>query len=333
MRDVLFGISLALIAFVTLTALFTPVSLSLWRLITRGSSQWSAKRIETFAFRLRLFPIILSAFCLFALFVPAFWLYEPPQADETLTIELAVLALLSSICFVYAIWRSLMSWRSTRRIIADWMHKAEAVSFESSSVSVYRIEHPYPLIAVVGLFRPKIFIANKVFGILSEDELAAAFAHEHSHVLTRDNLKRWIFNFCRDLMRFIPCRQLEQDWNKAIEFAADDKAAGQSGNGALDLASALVKLSRAIPKDAHPTLPAGAYINGDSSYAVQARVERLLRVASNETRHQNDAPLLDGIAVWSGIGSASFAFFLLITQTDFLYFVHHTIEQLIRVVA
>ncbi len=55
------------------------------------------------------------------------------------------------------------------------------------------------MIAVVGAFRPKMFIAEQIFLSLDKQELAAAVAHECGHLAARDNLKRLILKISQTL--------------------------------------------------------------------------------------------------------------------------------------
>ena len=46
------------------------------------------------------------------------------------------------------------------------------------------------MVAVVGAFRPRLFIADHVFESLTAEELAATIAHEYGHLAAHDNFKR-----------------------------------------------------------------------------------------------------------------------------------------------
>jgi beta-lactamase regulating signal transducer with metallopeptidase domain len=92
-----------------------------------------------------------------------------------------------------------------------------------------------------------------------------ALKHELEHMKSRDNLKRLILVFCP----FPGMAKLESAWSQAAELAADD-AAVSNQRDALDLAAALVKLSRLVPVKA-PVCSAG-FVAG----SIRQRVERLL---------------------------------------------------------
>src|ERR1700683_5320647 len=99
-----------------------------------------------------------------------------------------------------------------------------------------------------------------------------ALKHEFAHMKSRDNLKKLIFCFCP----FPGMAKLESAWSQTAELAADD-AAVSNLDDAVDLAAALVKLSRLVPVEAAPVCTVG-FVTG----SISARVARLL--AWDETR-------------------------------------------------
>jgi Zn-dependent protease with chaperone function len=102
--------------------------------------------------------------------------------------------------------------------------------------------------------------------LLSHNELHIALKHELSHIQSSDNLKKLVFRFCP----FPGMAKLESTWSQAAELAADD-AAVSNLDDAVDLAAALVKLSRLIPVEAAPVCTVG-FVTG----SISARVARLL---------------------------------------------------------
>ncbi|MGA8271985.1 MAG: M56 family metallopeptidase [Candidatus Sulfotelmatobacter sp.] len=95
---------------------------------------------------------------------------------------------------------------------------------------------------IVGVRHPRILVSESTVGLLSPDELRMALKHEHEHMKSRDNLKRLILTFCP----FPGMAKLEMAWSQAAELAADE-AAVSNQREALDLAGALVKVSRLVP--------------------------------------------------------------------------------------
>ena len=113
---------------------------------------------------------------------------------------------------------------------------------------------------MVGAIRPRLFIADHVLESLSEEELAAAIAHEYGHLAAHDNFKRSVMRVSRAALLLIPCgRSLDRAWSEASESAADEYAAQQSSLVALNLASALVRIAQDDSERAAP---------GDSRFCV-----------------------------------------------------------------
>jgi beta-lactamase regulating signal transducer with metallopeptidase domain len=108
---------------------------------------------------------------------------------------------------------------------------------------VYRLENPESLVAIVGFFRSRILIGRQAMDALSDEELRAAVAHELAHARSVDNLKQLVLTITRVPRWFGQFASIERAWSNAVEIAAD-KAALASGISALELGSAIVKISR-----------------------------------------------------------------------------------------
>jgi beta-lactamase regulating signal transducer with metallopeptidase domain len=189
---------------------------------------------------------------------------------------------LSAAGVLLAAWRVGRTWVATRRLARDWMRHAEPFKVEGATVPTFRIRHSFPVIAVIGVLRPRLFVASQVFDALTPEELCAALAHERGHVEGRDNLKRALLQAGEDALLHAPLgRSLRRAWQGESEMAADEFAAAGGPAAALDLASAIVKISKLVPRGARPTLPAGAHLLGDGEDSTSRRVRNLLRLAAS----------------------------------------------------
>jgi Zn-dependent protease with chaperone function len=327
----LIGISLALAALLALNALASLVADVAWRAVRPRASRWRAETRAHFIFALRVFPPALAAAFAFALLVPAYVLTEPANTKETAGLKLLLIAAASAAGLLLAVWRVAGTMLATRRLAREWQRRAELIEVEGVSLPAYRIRHRFPVIAVVGVFRPRLFIASQVFDALSADEIAAALAHERSHVRSRDNFKRAALQASQDALLFAPLgRTLTRAWIGDCELAADESAAAESPNAALDLASAIIKISRLIPAGARPLMPAGAHLLGEDEDSLSRRVRNLLRLATPDDR----ARLLthtraERLAVWALRLGLCAAFALAVTQPSFLRVTHAAIEQVV----
>jgi beta-lactamase regulating signal transducer with metallopeptidase domain len=92
-----------------------------------------------------------------------------------------------------------------------------------------------------GWLRPRVYVAESLGWLLSEDELAAVLTHEGAHVARRDPLRLSLLRFLGCTLFWIPAlRRLAGDIADEGEVRADDVAASRHG---LALASALVRLA------------------------------------------------------------------------------------------
>ncbi len=296
------GISLLLAALLTFNSFASMVTAALWRLLGRTTRGYSATARARLLFSLRVVPALLAILVVMFLLVPSYLAYEPRHTDENVSFKLGLLALLSAIGLSLAIGRGVAAWRATARLTADWMRHGERITLEGIAIATYRIEHAFPVIAIVGIWRPRLFVARQILDLLTPEEIAAAVAHENSHLAARDNLKRGLLRACRDALLMIPSgRSLDRAWSEAAEEAADEGAARGGLVVALDLASALVKIARNIPSGGRPTMPAGVFLVGDVEEAggIRIRVGRLMELAAcgSSTSAQETSP---NLFVWIG---------------------------------
>lgn len=326
----LLGLCLTLTTLLILNTLASLAAAIVWHGLKRYAQDWSATSRGRLLFTLRVFPPLVALACVALVILPSYLLYEPHESGEMVSLKLAALPLLSAAGILLAVWRGLMAWRATRRLTANWMRQAEPIKLHNMAIPSYRIKHPFPIIAIVGALRPRLFIADGVFQALSSEEFAAAIAHENGHLVAYDNLKRSLLRICRDVLTIVPCgRALDRAWTEASESAADEHAARASSETALDLASALVKIARLVPAGMRPAMPAGVSLIGDDISGIVHRVHRLTQLAGMIDQGEGR-----GVMAWRFASSASFGALLaavtfLTTQTHFLATVHELIEQIV----
>lgn len=281
----LLGTCLALSALLAFNAFASALAGLLWHVLAPRAAHKPAAFRARLLFALRVTPPALAAAIVFALVLPAYILHEPHDTEEEVGAKLLLLSALSAGGVLWAFWRVARTWVATRRLVRDWVRHAEPFAAEGVHVPAYRIRHRFPVIAVIGVLRPRLFIASQLFDALTDGELASALAHERGHVEARDNLKRALLQAGQDaLLPLAPLgRSLRREWQRESELAADEFAASDGPAAALDLASALVKISKLIPAGATPTLPAGAHLlgGGGEDDGLSQRVRALLRLASS----------------------------------------------------
>ncbi len=265
------GIAVSLTFFVLVYCLLSALVAVAWR-----SLKWlhaTERSLAALLFALRVLPLAASVVVTFAFVVPSFQLLEPRSIDidegiGAVPLALGICALLLIACGCF---RVIAAQTKTSRVVARWLEGANplyveaAAQTEALTVS-FRSRRETPPLTLVGVRRPTVLVSESAVALLSDNELRIALQHELAHMQSRDNLKKLVFRFCP----FPGMAKLESAWSQAAELAADDAAVSNLGD-AVDLAAALVKLSRLLPVAAAPVCTVG-FVTG----SISARVARLL---------------------------------------------------------
>ncbi len=317
------GLAVGLLAFLTVSTCAVPVVLAVQRL---GSVRSASGLLA-----LRLSPTLLALAVVFGLMVPAFVLHEPHETEETVGGPLALLALVAVAQLLAAGWRALRAWDATRRLQRGWFRQARPVPLPELDVPAYAITCAFPVVALVGLRRPRLFIAEQVLRALESAELSAVIAHERAHLHAGDTLRALLWRACPDILALLPGgRRLQRDWSQATEEAADDAAVAGQPARALDLAGALLKLGRLAPQDVRLAALA-ASLHGDDLAGLSARVARLLRQADGREaagRARRARVVRHLLAATSALGALLAVAVAVLLQPLFL--VHELIEHAVR---
>lgn len=283
----LLGITLVLALLLTINATATLLAAGLARACTSLLWKCSARIRAEILFVMRIAPPVIALVAIAAFIIPSYLTHEPYATEETVSLKLGTLATISAIGVALAISRALRSWLATRSLLKQWLRASTPISLDGIRIPTFVLQHSFPIIAVVGAIRPRLFIASHVLESLSEEELAAAIAHEYGHLAAQDNFKRSVMRISRAALLIIPCgRWLDRAWSEASESAADEHAAQRSSQVALDLASALLRIARMIPKGQRQTLPAAVsgFLVGQDAPGVKVRVSRLVELAGTDPR-------------------------------------------------
>jgi Zn-dependent protease with chaperone function len=305
----LLGISIILAVLMLLNAAAALLTALLWKAVAPLVNSCSAHTRSDLLFTLRMAAPAFAVVAVFLFVIPSYLGYEPNAPPEMVSKKLAALALLSLASIAFAIWRMIRSWRATTALRKQWLSKSHPIQVPGIKVPAFRIAHHFPIVAIIGTLRPKLFIADSVLSSLSQDEMAAAIAHECGHLAGRDNLKRTLLRLSRDSLLLVPFgRGVERMWAESAESAADEFAAGQSTATALNLASALVTIAKMVPTGARADVPLGAYLVGaGESQGVKSRIRRLIEMASNNSLKPGSRSLSNLLPVVSLISFALIA--------------------------
>lgn len=331
----LLGVSLVLSALLAINAIASVAAAVCWRFLHQRLRQLSAAERSEILFALRVGPSALALVSVALFLVPSYVGYEPGTTSEIVSKKLAALAILSGIGVTLALWRALRSWLATRKLLQEWLSSAVQFELGGTSIPTFRIANPFPIIAVVGTFRPRLFIAEHVLQTLGQEELTAAVAHEGGHLYARDNFKRSLLRACRELLLIVPSgRTLDRAWAEAAECAADEFAAQQSAETALNLASALVKIAKMVPVGARAAVPMAAFLVGvDETRGVKARVRRLLEIASHGHPRAIPRPAVARLLPTASLCALLLGSFLVASNPIVLVTAHNVIERAVEILS
>jgi len=257
---------------------------------TRPGRDLGAARL----FQLRLTPLVMSSVVL-VLAIASFLRFEPRAGEEQTGITLILMAAIGAALLLTMVVRLARMLRASNRALARWMTAAEPITLAGMSIPVYRIDVPFPVVAIAGLFRPRLLIARSVLEACPADELHAILAHERWHLRNADNFRRLIVGAVPDVLMWTAAsRRLAQLWQSAAEDAADAAAALTAPGCRVALAEALIRVGRLAPAGSAPAdLPVSALFRGEN---LERRVRRLLDPSAEFARQQARSSVLVGIA-------------------------------------
>ena len=273
-------VSVALASYALLSTAASLIAMLAWRsgrLTSRqGPPAIRARRLVM----LRAFPVASAGVIVSLLVMPAFVMFEPVRATEPvgpILIGLAIVGLgLLGAGFATAAMSALATWRVERR----WLRAARPLDFDPpAGVPAYAVDSFTPIVALVGVFAPKLMAARTIIDACDHDELARIVAHERGHLRARDNLKRWLMACAPDLLRWTPAHHaIVLAWDDAAEDAADDVATAGHEKARLDLAALLVKVARLSAGPGWTAATISPFIERDR---LDRRVRRLLSSTQN----------------------------------------------------
>jgi len=262
------GIAVSFSVFVMVYCVLSLAVCLTWRRVWLHSGTHAVRRAADLLFVLRMFPLATAAIITAAFTIPSFVLLEPRAIDEPLGAVPLILGLCGALLGLFGVMNAAFALRRASHAILQWTSDAQPVNV-SSSVRVIRISQNLPAMTAAGILRPKVLLSGAAEFLLTPTELQTALNHEVAHVRRRDNLKKLLFR----VVAFPGMRELEAAWLESTEMAADDAAVSSAGE-ALDLAAALIKLSRLGPTP--PQVDLTAALIQSPAALTNARVERLI---------------------------------------------------------
>jgi peptidase M48-like protein len=282
----------------TLTlACFTAINLLLSMPVAWIAGRGPRSNSPAFWFTLRILPAMVAAAFATMVFVPSYWRYEPRDVVEGIDLSLTAFAIGALVLLGAGIARGVSAWTRAKRRSRLWMRTARPIDLGTGRVPAFVVDAPAPIMALVGVWRPRLLVTRGLLDALTEEELAASVAHELGHFRASDNVKRLVIGAAPDLLTPTPvARVIERRWASAAEHAADQMSGDATPAIRCALASALVKVARLTP--AEPTLsePISTLIGGGE---ITSRVQILLddRVVALVRRRRSFEPLTAAIVL------------------------------------
>jgi Zn-dependent protease with chaperone function len=257
-------------------------------------------RSPALLFSLRIFPFAFSLVFTVGLALPAYLRVEPGETGEAPEPYLVALAAVSLLIFAVFALRLFRLLSTTRRVSRQWQINATRIDIPVP-VPIFQIEAPPALFAVMGMFKPRVFVGRAALACLTLEELEAAISHELAHVRSLDNIKRALLIVTRLPSCFRNLRALDTAWAEAAELQADESSLARTS--AVDLSSAIVKIGRLQilpPTVTMQAVPACHLVSSNQSSTMALRLERLCCLLdtstySPATRNKYVIPLLMGL--------------------------------------
>lgn len=265
---------------------------------------------------IRLFPAAVSVLFVVAFFLPAHWRFEPADAQESFGVVLYGLGALGAALVLRSVARVAAVAR------AGWrLRGCSRLPHVERAPGVYEVQG-LAGVSLAGVFRTRILVGAAARRALTAAELHVALAHERAHRRALDNLKRFVIFCAPDLFGdSAASRKIEAEWRAGAEWLADARAVDGDLTRAVNLASALVKVSRlASAPSAFVTSPAWSTLHDPP--LLEMRVRRLVDGEAPAAARPRRARRIAGTTL--------FAVGLLICGTTMAPSLHQLTEALVR---
>jgi len=310
------GVAVSSAVFVMVYSILSLAVCFTWRRVYHYLQPHTSRRVANVLFAVRLFPFITAAVITAAFTVPSFLLLEPRAIEEPVGAVPLALGLCGAVLALFGIGNAIASMLRASRTISIWSANSEPALVQAD-VPVLRIQRPTPAMTAAGILAPRLLVSTSAERSLSEREMQIALRHEIAHVRRRDNLRKLLFRF----VAFPGMRSLEVAWLEATEMAADDAAVSNAVE-ALDLAAALIKLSRLSPND---SVDLTAALIHSSASLMNARIKRLITWSDKRTA------LPQALSIRYGLGAACITLVIFsVVYTHLLFELHTATEWLMR---
>ncbi len=289
-------------------AWFAPIAI-------RMAARMHPRAAARFLLTIRLFPCMSALVIVAALCVPSYLRFEPAAAAEDVGMACLAAAFLTIAIWSISFARAGRAWSDSRRYLRQCERTGNQLDLAGEPALVVK----GTAVALAGLIRPRVIVAEEVVKTLSSDQLDAALRHERAHATSRDNLKRLLLLLTPDVLPFFRAGfdRAERAWAKFTEWSADDRAVAGDASRSLSLAAALVRVAR-MGGVRQPSPLITPLVGED----LTARVDRLLHAAPQIEKPDRWTPAI--------LASAAAVLATVLLQPAALSSIHRLLERLIH---
>jgi len=290
----------------------------------RIAEHMKASSAARFLFGLRLVPLVLTLFAVLVFCIPSYLWLEPEATGEKVGFLCVFTAVLGMAIWALSLARVIGAVRGTNRYLHQCERHGRKINVDGSGSPALLLADKAPVMAVAGVFHPRLVVSRRVMRELSAEQREAALSHEHAHCVSGDNLKRLLILLAPEMLPFVPSfRSLDRGWSKFTEWAADDAASAGAPQRALTLASALVRVAKMGSKPRLSYLSC-SLVGGDKE--LSERVDRLLRPQPRPGKPVRELiPLLSSLTAL-----VTSAVAVMIIWPSSLALVHQALERLVH---
>ncbi|HEV2313773.1 MAG TPA: hypothetical protein VGR94_00585 [Candidatus Acidoferrales bacterium] len=318
---------LVCLCFASFFLIYAALSVAAW-LVAPSAIRLGESLKPRFAARLvlalRLSPVSVAAFVVSVLCVPSYLWLEPDANAERVGIACCLAALLGLALWTTSLARVLRAILISLRYRRRCERESDATLISSQQAPLLVVDTEAAVLALAGVFRPRVVVSRGVLQALLPHQLDAALEHEHAHQFSHDNLKRFLLLLAPGIFPFSRgFAAMDRSWARFTEWAADDRAAAGDSQRSLSLAEALVRVAR-MGASPRTSLFVSCLIEDGRDLLI--RVDRLLGLeAPAEKTPRKMSALFAGISfVIAGLAVAA------MMRPATLYSVHRLLEHFIQ---
>jgi Zn-dependent protease with chaperone function len=240
-----YWLRLICLALFSLGMVQVTIHLLLWIVMPLAETsidRMTARSQERIYFAIPVASHVVALLLTLLIVMPQYLRDETNLLRERVGIVCVAVALVVAVRYLYCILRAAQLLLQMRRD-----HKRDDAPVVLAGGALVHISADmHPLLAVTGLFSPRIVLSQQLLAdpAFSPQLLEMALAHESAHVLHHDNLKHFVLASLALSRRAMegPLRR----WRYAAENAADDDAVYDSSSRAILLAETLLVAARAV---------------------------------------------------------------------------------------